>query len=186
MTVLEEGFVRQTRVRLRGERVDLSPPDPAGADPDPAFVHATNWLLCEAGSDGVPEIAASSSGPSDPPSRRTLLELACQSGPDWEQDVERATRAYYEDVGYEASIAGALRAVCDLYFGRILTGAVHPAIGAGCIGWYSWMTNHLPDHDAVQACGDAWDKWTTSTQRAYIENDIRRSCVPDSGVERSS
>jgi len=133
---------------LRTE-VDLSAPNGAAPDPDPLFVRATNWLLCEAGALGLPEIAAATRRPSDPPARVALADLA-RSGS--EAVIVPLAHSYYEQLGYETSIAGALVAVCDMFFGRVTDGGVHPAVGAGCIGWYSWMTDHLPEHRVVRAC----------------------------------
>lgn len=113
---LETGIAKSLRHGLPVE-VDLSAPDSAAPDPDPLFVQTTNWLLCEGGPP-VPETAAATRQSTDPPARAALADLA-RSEPAGE--VEEAVivplaHAYYEELGYEPSIAGALVAVCDMFF----------------------------------------------------------------------
>jgi len=167
---LETGITKRLRHGLRTD-VDLSAPNSAAPDPDPVFVQTTNWLLCEAGPP-VPEMAAETQQPTDPPARAKLADLA-RSGPVDEAVIVPLAHAYYEQLGYEPSIAGALVAVCDMFFGRILAGGVHPAVGAGCIGWYWWMTEHLPDHRVVRACKEASERWLHAPQPTVVEDEIR-------------
>jgi hypothetical protein len=87
-----------------------------------------------------PETAAETRRPTDPPARVALAESDLVG----ETAIRPLVQAYYRELGYEPSIAGALVAVCDMFFGRILDGDVHPAVGVGCIGWYSWMTEDIP------------------------------------------
>lgn len=167
---LESGIGRHLRRGLRAE-VDLSAPNGTASVPDPLFVQTTNWLLCEAGPP-MPETAAATRQPADPPARVALADLA-GSGPFEEAAIAPLAHAYYEQLGYEPSIAGALVAVCDMFFGRIVDRGVHPAVGAGCIGFYSWMTEHVPDHRVVLACNEASQRWVDTPQPSAVEDEIR-------------
>lgn len=170
MLQLETGITKSLRHGLAVE-VDLSAPDSAVPDPDPLFVQTTNWLLCEGGPP-VPETAAATRRPTDPPARAALADLA-GAGPVEDAVIVPLAQAYYAQLGYEPSIPGALVAVCDMFFGRITDGGVHPAVGAGCIGWYWWMTEHLPDHRVVRACHEASQRWRHAPQPWAVENEIR-------------
>lgn len=167
---LESGIESHLRRGLRSE-VDLSAPNGTAPDPDPLFVQTTNWLLSEAGPP-LPETADATRQPTDPPARVALADLA-GSGPVEEVVIVQLAHAYYEQLGYEPSTAGALIAVCDMFFGRITDGNVHPAVGAGCIGWYSWMTEHVADHRVVLACNEASQRWVHTPHRSAVEEEIR-------------
>jgi hypothetical protein len=110
--------------------------------------------------------------PIAPPARVALADLA-GSGPVEEAVITQLAHTYYEQLGYEPSTAGALIAVCDMFFGRITDGDVHPAVGAGCIGWYSWMTEHVADHRVVLACNEASQRWVHTPHRSAVEKEIR-------------
>lgn len=174
LLLIEEGCARDIRRRLHAG-VDLSVPAGVSVDPDPLFVRATNWLLCESGCDWLPNLAAETRGPNDSAARVALAKLARgdQDMAVWDAMVEPIARAYYEEIGYEASRAGALVAVCDLYFGRIVAGVVHPVVGVHCIAFFSWMTTDLADHWVVQACARIVDRWLTSRQRSDVDDEIR-------------
>lgn len=166
---LETGIAKSLRHGLPID-VDLSAPNSAAPDPDPVFVQTTNWLLCEAGPP-VPEMAAATRKATDPPARAALADLA-GSEPAEDAVIVPLAHAYYEQLGYEPSIAGALVAVCDMFFGRITDGGVHPAVGAGCIAWYWWMTEDLPDHQVVRACHEVSQRWRRASQPRVVENEI--------------
>ena len=144
------------------------------AAPDPVFLAATAWLLCEGGADALAAFAAADRRVADRPARAALAEFAGDP-PNHEREkvMEDLGRAYFEDVGYPATIAGALTAVCDLYFGRIAAGAVHPAVGVGCVAFYSWMTENVPGHDVVQACEALKGRWMADNDRPAVEMEMR-------------
>lgn len=180
MLPLENGVLIGLQRRLK-IKLNLPIPPMDQDQPDPVFLRATDWLLHEGGCDWLPNLATETRARPDVPARAALAELLHDDrGPDavgheeWEARVEPLACTYYEQLGYQATIAGALTAVCDLYFGRILAGSVHPAVGAGCIAWYHWMTTQVPDHAVVLACQRGVDQWKSATDRSIAEQAIRR------------
>lgn len=74
MRPLEDGVLKGLQRRLK-VRLNLPTPPMDQDQPDPVFQRATDWLLCEAGCEWLPNLASETRARPEVPARKALADL---------------------------------------------------------------------------------------------------------------